>query len=163
MEILQAFGGPEIVEEEPEVTEETATETVAVTEEFMEEQPEPTESTPVETVQEEPTSEQPEKDDMGITVQDIQTKVASKIKDVNTQLAVVNKVVQQEMTKTQPDIKAYTEQKYTDTRALYVGNNYQDLRSLDEYKREIYTDVSGHEAMFANDPLYKYQQRMRGR
>ena len=163
VEILQAFGGPEIVEEEPEVTEEKPTETVAVAEELMEEQPEQTESATVETVQEEPESEQPETDSMGITVQDIQTEVAAKIKDVNTQLAVVNKVVQQEMTKTQPDIKAYTEQKYTDTRALYVGNDYQDLRSLDEYKREIYTDVSGHQAMFANDPLYKYQQRMRGR
>ena len=163
VEILQVFGGPEIVPEPEEEEVSSETSVAAVEEEFMEEQPEPTESTPVETVQEEPTSEQPEKDDMGITVQDIQTKVASKIKDVNTQLAVVNKVVQQEMTKTQPDIKAYTEQKYTDTRALYVGNNYQDLRSLDEYKREIYTDVSGHEAMFANDPLYKYQQRMRGR
>ena len=163
VEILQVFGGPEIVEEEPEVTEEKPTETVAVAEELMEEQPKQSESATVETVQEEPESEQPETDSMGITVQDIQTEVAAKIKDVNTQLAVVNKVVQQEMTKTQPDIKAYTEQKYTDTRALYVGNDYQDLRSLDEYKREIYTDVSGHQAMFANDPLYKYQQRMRGR
>ena len=163
VEILQAFGGPEIVEEEPEVTEEKPTETVAVAEELMEEQPKQSESATVETVQEEPESEQPETDSMGITVQDIQTEVAAKIKDVNTQLAVVNKVVQQEMTKTQPDIKAYTEQKYTDTRALYVGNDYQDLRSLDEYKKEIYTDVSGHQAMFANDPLYKYQQRMRGR
>ena len=163
VEILQAFGGPEIVEEEPEVTEEKPTETVAVAEELMEEQPKQSESATVETVQEEPKSEQPETDSMGVTVQDIQTEVAAKIKDVNTQLAVVNKVVQQEMTKTQPDIKAYTEQKYTDTRALYVGNDYQDLRSLDEYKREIYTDVSGHQAMFANDPLYKYQQRMRGR
>ena len=163
VEILQAFGGPEIVEEEPEVTEEKPTETVAVAEELMEEQPKQSESATVETVQEEPESEQPETDSMGITVQDIQTEVAAKIKDVNTQLAVVNKVVQQEMTKTQPNIKAYTEQKYTDTRALYVGNDYQDLRSLDEYKKEIYTDVSGHQAMFANDPLYKYQQRMRGR
>ena len=163
VEILQVFGGPEIVEEEPEVTEEKPTETVAVAEELMEEQPKQSESATVETVQEEPESEQPETDSMGITVQDIQTEVAAKIKDVNTQLAVVNKVVQQEMTKTQPNIKAYTEQKYTDTRALYVGNDYQDLRSLDEYKREIYTDVSGHQAMFANDPLYKYQQRMRGR
>ncbi len=163
VEILQVFGGPEIVEEEPEVTEEKPTETVAVAEELMEEQPKQSESATVETVQEEPESEQPETDSMGITVQDIQTEVAAKIKDVNTQLAVVNKVVQQEMTKTQPNIKAYTEQKYTDTRALYVGNDYQDLRSLDEYKKEIYTDVSGHQAMFANDPLYKYQQRMRGR
>jgi len=163
VEILQAFGGPEIVTEEPE-EEETATEpTMATTqEEFMEEQPEQSESSTMETVRQEPESEQPEAERVGITVQDVQTQVAAKIKDVNTQLAVVNKVVQQAMTQTQPDIKTYTEQKYTDTRALYLGNDYKDLRSLDEYSKEIYTDVRGHQAMFANDPLYKYQEQLRG-
>ena len=175
-EILQVFGGPEIVEEPQEevTTEETVTETVAATEEFMEEQPEQSQSAKVETIQEESKSESQgpseqqvdvvdEKEKPSITVQDVQTQVAAKIKDVNLQLAVVNQVVQQAMSNTQADIQTYTERTYTDVRPIYVGNDYQDLRTLDEYNKQIYTDVSGHQAMFANDPLYKYQQRMRGR
>jgi hypothetical protein len=167
VEILQAFGGPEIVEdvqepEDKEPNKEMSISEQSMDEEFMEEQPEQSQGTVMETVQKEPEGEQPETERVGITVQDVHTQVATKIKDVNTQLAVVNKVVQQAMTQTQPDIQTYTQQKYTDTRALYLGNDYQDLRSLDEYSKEIYTDVRGHQAMFANDPLYKYQQQLRG-
>ena len=175
-EILQVFGGPEIVEEPQEevTTEEAVTETIAATEEFMEEQPEQSQSAKVETVQEEPESESQgpgeqqvgmveENEKPSITVQDVQAQVAAKIKDVNLQLAVVNQVVQQAMSNTQADIQTYTERTYTDVRPIYVGNDYQDLRTLDEYNKQIYTDVSGHQAMFANDPLYKYQQRLRGR
>ncbi len=167
VEILQAFGGPEIVEdvqepEDKEPNKEMSISEQPMDEEFMEEQPEQSQGTVMETVQKEPEGEQPETERVGITVQDVHTQVATKIKDVNTQLAVVNKVVQQAMTQTQPDIQTYTQQKYTDTRALYLGNDYQDLRSLDEYSKEIYTDVRGHQAMFANDPLYKYQEQLRG-
>ena len=57
VEILQAFGGPEIVEEPPEeeTVGEPAMETFATS--LMEEQSEPTEATPVETVPEEVASE----------------------------------------------------------------------------------------------------------
>jgi hypothetical protein len=57
VEILQVFGGPEIVEEpqEEETIREPAMETVATS--LMEEQSEPTETTPVETVPEEVASE----------------------------------------------------------------------------------------------------------
>ena len=119
VEILQVFGGPEIVEEETEVTEEKPTETAAVTEELMEEQPEQTESTTVATVQEEPASEPSSNEQVAVDVQDIQAQVAVKIKAVDKQLAAVNIIVADTMEKQQVDISSYYKQ-YTDKRQLYL-------------------------------------------
>ena len=156
VEILQVFGGPEIVEEEPEPTEETPTETTAVTEELMEEQPEQTESTTVATVQEEPKSEPSETESLAVNVQDIQAQVAVKVKGIDKQLATVNVIVADAMEKQQVDISSYYKQ-YTDTRQLYEGNVYEDLRILEGYDLEIYQDNNKFLAISINDPVLKYQ------
>jgi hypothetical protein len=157
VEILQAFGGPEIVEEEPEVTEETPTETATVTEELMEEQPEQTETTTVATVQEEPKSEQPETDSVGVVdVQDVQAQVAIKVKGIDKQLAAVNVIVAESMEKQQVDISSYHKQ-YTDTRQLYEGNTYEDLRILEGYDVQIYQNNNKFFAISMDDPVLKYQ------
>jgi len=161
VEILQVFGGPEIVEEEPEPTEETPTETTAATEEFMEEQPEQTESTSVATVQEEPQGEQPEANSMAIVdVQDVQAQVAVKVKGIDKQLAATNIIVAESMEKQQVDISSYYKQ-YTDNRAIYEGNTYEDLRTLDEYTKKIYTDNKKYAAISMNDPVKDYQNKLR--
>ena len=157
VEILQAFGGPEIVEEEPEVTEETPTETATVTEELMEEQPEQTETTTVATVQEEPTSEQPETNSVGVVdVQDVQAQVAVKVKGIDKQLAATNIIVAESMEKQQVDISSYYKQ-YTDNRQLYEGNVYEDLRILEGYDIQIYQNNNKFLAISVDDPVLKYQ------
>ena len=157
VEILQVFGGPEIVEEEEEITEEKPTETAAVTEELMEEQPEQTESTTVATVQEEPKSEQPETDSVGVVdVQDVQAQVAVKIKAIDKQLAAVNIIVADTMEKQQVDISSYYKQ-YTDNRQLYDTNVYEDLRILEGYDIQIYQNNNKFVAISMNDPVLKYQ------
>jgi outer membrane biosynthesis protein TonB len=157
VEILQAFGGPEIVEEEPEVTEETPTETTALTEEPMEEQPEQSETTTVATVQEEPTSEPSSNEQVAVDVQDIQAQVAVKIKAIDKQLAVTNIIVAETMEKQQVDISSYYKQ-YTDKRQLYEGNVYEDLRMLDG--GEIYQNDNRFAAISLNDPVRDYQEQL---
>jgi len=161
VEILQVFGGPEIVEEETEVTEETPTETIAATEEVMEEQPEQSESTSVATVQEEPKSEQPETDSMGIVdVQDIQAQVAVKIKSIDKQLATTSIIGAKLIESQQVDLSSYNKS-YTDNREIYKGNVYEDLRTLDEYNKKIYNDNNKFVAISMNDPVKDYQNKLR--
>jgi outer membrane biosynthesis protein TonB len=158
VEILQVFGGPEIVEDpEEEVTEKKPTETAAVTEELMEEQPEQTESTTVATVQEEPKSEPSSNEQVAVDVQDIQAQVAVKIKAVDKQLAAVNIIVADTMEKQQVDISSYYKQ-YTDTRQLYEGNVYEDLRILDG--GEIYQNDNRFASISLNDPVREYQEKI---
>ena len=156
VEILQVFGGPEIVEEEEEITEEKPTETAAVTEELMEEQPEQTESTTVATVQEEPKSEPSSNEQVAVDIQDIQTQVAVKIKAIDKQLAAVNIIVADTMEKQQIDISSYYKQ-YTDNRQLYDTNVYEDLRILEGYDIQIYENNNKFVAISMNDPVLKYQ------
>ena len=160
VEILQVFGGPEIVEEEPEVTEETATETVAATEEFMEEQPEQSESASVETVQEEPTSEPSGNEQVAVDLQDVQTQVAVKIKAIDKQLAATNMIGAKLIEAQQVDLSSYNKS-YTDNRKIYEGNTYEDLRTLDEYTKKIYNDNSKFVAISMNDPVKDYQNKLR--
>ena len=157
VEILQVFGGPEIVEDEDEITEEKPTETAAVTEELMEEQPEQTESATVATVQEEPASEPSSNEQVAVDVQDIQAQVAVKIKAVDKQLAAVNIIVADTMEKQQVDISSYYKQ-YTDTRQLYEGNVYEDLRILDG--GEIYQNDNRFASISLNDPVREYQEQL---
>ena len=160
VEILQVFGGPEIVEEEPEVTEEKPTETVAATEEFMEEQPEQSESASVETVQEEPTSEPSGNEQVAVDLQDVQTQVAVKIKAIDKQLAATNIIGAQLIEAQQVDLSSYNKS-YTDNRKIYEGNTYEDLRTLDEYSKKIYNDNSKFVAISMNDPVKDYQNKLR--
>ncbi len=160
VEILQVFGGPEIVEEETEVTEETPTETAAVTEELMEEQPEQTESTTVATVQEEPESEPSSNEQVAVDLQDVQTQVAVKIKAIDKQLAATNIIGAQLIEAQQVDLSSYNKS-YTDNRKIYEGNTYEDLRTLDEYSKKIYNDNTKFVAISMNDPVRNYQEKLR--
>ena len=160
VEILQVFGGPEIVEEETEVTEETPTETIAATEEVMEEQPEQSESSTVATVQEEPESEPSSNEQVAVDLQDVQTQVAVKIKAIDKQLAATNIIGAQLMEAQQVDLSSYNKS-YTDNRKIYEGNTYEDLRTLDEYSKKIYNDSSKFVAISMNDPVKDYQNKLR--
>ena len=160
VEILQVFGGPEIVEEETEVAEEKPTETVAATEEFMEEQPEQSESTTVATVQEEPKSEPSGNEQVAVDLQDVQTQVAVKIKAIDKQLAATNIIGAQLIEAQQVDLSSYNKS-YTDNRKIYEGNTYEDLRTLDEYSKKIYNDNTKFVAISMNDPVRKYQDKLR--
>jgi hypothetical protein len=160
VEILQVFGGPEIVEEETEVTEEAPTETIAATEEIMEEQPEQSESSTVATVQEEPESEPSSNEQVAVDLQDVQTQVAVKIKAIDKQLAATNIIGAQLMEAQQVDLSSYNKS-YTDNRKIYEGNTYEDLRTLDEYSKKIYNDNTKFVAISINDPVRKYQEKLR--
>ena len=160
VEILQVFGGPEIVEEETEVTEETPTETVAATEEVMEEQPEQSESSTVATVQEEPKSEPSGNEQVAVDLQDVQTQVAVKIKGIDKQLAATNIIGAQLIEAQQVDLSSYNKS-YTDNRKIYEGNTYEDLRTLDEYSKKIYNDNTKFVAISMNDPVKDYQNKLR--
>ena len=160
VEILQVFGGPEIVEEETEVTEEAPTETIAATEEIMEEQPEQSESSTVATVQEEPESEPSSNEQVAVDVQDVQTQVAVKIKAIDKQLAATNIMGAQLIEAQQVDLSSYNKS-YTDNRKIYEGNTYEDLRTLDEYSKKIYNDNTKFVAISMNDPVRKYQEKLR--
>lgn len=171
--ILQVFGGPEIVEEEEEITEEKPTETIAAEPELMEEQPKQAKSTTMAAVQEEPKSEQPETNSVGvveeesdqgtvpeetpsINVGDIQTEVSVTVKAIDKQLAVVNIVAAQMIEEKQVDISSYYKQ-YTDNREIYGGRIYEDLRILDNYDIQIYNNNNKFVAMSVSDPVLKYQ------
>ena len=160
VEILQVFGGPEIVEEETEVTEEAPTETIAATEEVMEEQPEQSESTTVATVQEEPESEPSSNEQVAVDLQDVQTQVAVKIKAIDKQLAATNIIGAQLIEAQQVDLSSYNKS-YTDNRKIYEGNTYEDLRTLDEYSKKIYNDNTKFVAISMNDPVRNYQEKLR--
>ena len=160
VEILQVFGGPEIVEEETEVTEEAPTETIAATEEIMEEQPEQSESATVATVQEEPESKPSSNEQVAVDLQDVQTQVAVKIKGIDKQLAATNIIGAQLMEAQQVDLSSYNKS-YTDNRKIYEGNTYEDLRTLDEYSKKIYNDNTKFVAISMNDPVRNYQEKLR--
>jgi hypothetical protein len=160
VEILQVFGGPEIVEEETEVTEEAPTETIAATEEIMEEQPEQSESATVATVQEEPESEPSSNEQVAVDLQDVQTQVAVKIKGIDKQLAATNIIGAQLIEAQQVDLSSYNKS-YTDNRKIYEGNTYEDLRTLDEYSKKIYNDNTKFVAISMNDPVRNYQEKLR--
>jgi len=160
VEILQVFGGPEIVEEETEATEEAPTETIAATEEIMEEQPEQSESSTVATVQEEPESEPSSNEQVAVDLQDVQTQVAVKIKAIDKQLAATNIIGAQLIEAQQVDLSSYNKS-YTDNRKIYEGNTYEDLRTLDEYSKKIYNDSTKFVAISMNDPVKEYQNKLR--
>ena len=160
VEILQVFGGPEIVEEETEVTEEAPTETIAATEEIMEEQPEQSESATVATVQEEPKSEPSSNEQVAVDLQDVQTQVAVKIKAIDKQLAATNIIGAQLIEAQQVDLSSYNKS-YTDNRKIYEGNTYEDLRTLDEYSKKIYNDNTKFVAISMNDPVRNYQEKLK--
>ena len=164
VEILQAFGGPEIVEEPKEQEDKEIDSTVAIQddamEEIMEEQPEQTEETFVATDGQQLESEPSSNEQVAVDVQDVQTQVAVKIKAIDKQLAATNIMGAQLIEAQQVDLSSYNKS-YTDNRKIYEGNTYEDFRTLDEYSKKIYNDNTKFVAISINDPVRKYQEKLR--
>lgn len=156
VEILQVWGGPEVVEEpveeEPNEPEEIATEIVE-TKQVVED--EPTETTIAE-VEETTTEPEVESPIVEISVQDIQAQVSAKIESVEKSLATTSIVAVQVMTSKQVDLSSY-HKTYTDDRKMYEGNDYVDLRILGGL--EIYAENNNKFLLISsNDPVLKYQR-----
>ena len=172
-EILQAFGGPEIIPDTEPVEEDKPVdaEEVAIEESYMEEMPtesiakeeEVIDDAPMEEeFEEEPqiasTDEEEEKPKITVSVQEIDSQIKAKVNSVEQQLQATNIIAAKLIEQQQVDIKSYYKS-YTDNREIYKGNAYQDLR-------EIYKDqkIYGNNTMVKvamNDPVYKYQEGIR--
>jgi len=164
VEILQAFGGPEIVEEPKEQEDKEIDSTVAIQddamEEVMEDEPKQTEKTFVATDGQQLESKPSSNEQVAVDVQDVQTQVAVKIKGIDKQLAATNIMGAQLIEAQQVDLSSYNKS-YTDNRKIYEGNTYEDLRTLDEYSKKIYNDNTKFVAISMNDPVRKYQEKLR--
>jgi len=164
VEILQAFGGPEIVEEPKEQEDKEIDSTVAIQddtlEEVMEDEPKQTEETFVATDGQQLESEPSSNEQVAVDVQDVQTQVAVKIKAIDKQLAATNIMGAQLIEAQQVDLSSYNKS-YTDNRKIYEGNTYEDFRTLDEYSKKIYNDSTKFVAISMNDPVRKYQEKLR--
>ena len=145
VEILQVFGGPEIVEE-PEEEDTSSKPAVAQIEEEVLEESE-TEETSVN----EPTVK------VEVTVQAIDKQIKKAVKSVEQQLSATNIIAAKVIESKQPDISSYYKT-YTDSRRIYEGNDYQDLRMLGG--KQIYAENKMVQVA-QNDPLYIYQERIR--
>ena len=150
-EILQAFGGPEIIPDTEPVEEEKPVddEKVAIEESYMEEEPK------VASTDEEVKEEKPK---VNVSVQEIDSQIKAKVNSVEQQLQATNIIAAKLIEQQQVDLKSYYKS-YTDNREIYKGNAYQDLR-------EIYKDqkIYGNNTMVKvamNDPVYKYQEGIR--
>ena len=145
VEILQVFGGPEIVEDTEEETT-TSEPTVAQIEEEV-----------IEETENQETSVNEPEIKVDVTVQSIEKQIAKTVKSVEQQLSATNIIAAKLIESKQPDISAYYKS-YTDTRKIYDGNNYQDLRILGG--KQIYSENSMLQVA-QSDPLYIYQERIR--
>jgi hypothetical protein len=150
-EILQAFGGPEIIPDTEPVEEEKPVddEEVAIEESYMEEEPK------IASTDEEVKEEKPK---VNVSVQEIDSQIKAKVNSVEQQLQATNIIAAKLIEQQQVDLKSYYKS-YTDNREIYKGNAYQDLR-------EIYKDqkIYGNNTMVKvamNDPVYKYQEDIR--
>lgn len=145
VEILQVFGGPEIVEEPEEEDTNSEPAVAKIEEEVLEE------SETEETSVNEPTVK------VEVTVQAIDKQIKKAVKSVEQQLSATNIIAAKVIESKQPDISSYYKT-YTDPRKIYEGNNYQDLRMLGG--KQIYAENKMVQVA-QNDPLYIYQERIR--
>ena len=145
VEILQVFGGPEIVEEPEEEDTSNEPAVAKIEEEVLEE------SEAEDTSVSEPTVK------VEVSVQSIEKQISKTIKSVDQQLSATNIIAAKVIESKQPDISSYYKS-YTDPRKIYEGNNYEDLRILGG--QEIYAD-NRMVQVAQNDPLYIYQERIR--
>jgi hypothetical protein len=170
VEILEVWGGPEVVEEpleeEPNEPEEIEPEIIEA-EQVVENEPTETTSAEVEETTEEPEVESPvvaeaeveeEEPTVEISVQDIQAQVSAKIESVEKSLATTSIVAAQVMTSKQVDLSSYYKT-YTDDRKMYEGNDYTDLRILGGL--DIYAENNNKFLRISsNDPVLKYQREL---
>ena len=174
VEILQVFGGPEVVEEpeEEEVSNEPSV--AAIEEEFIEEA-QPSQNTTMETTKEEPktekepatevvaesTEDQETVEDkevkVEVSVQNIEKQIKKTIKSLDKQLAVTNIIAAKVMESKQIDLSSYYTQ-YVDNREIYQNKVYEDFRTLGG--KQIYTENKMQQVAM-KDPLYVYQERIR--
>jgi hypothetical protein len=145
VEILQVFGGPEIVEE-PEEEDTSSEPAVAKIEEEVLEESETEESSV-----NEPTVK------VEVTVQAIDKQIKKTVKSVEQQLSATNIIAAKVIESKQPDISSYYKT-YTDPRKIYEGNNYEDLRMLGG--KQIYAENKMVQVA-QSDPLYIFQERIR--
>ena len=145
VEILQVFGGPEIVEEPEEEDTSSEPAVAQIEEEVLEE------SETNETSVDEPTVK------VEVSVKSIEKQISKTIKSVDQQLSATNIIAAKVIESKQPDISSYYKS-YTDPRKIYEGNNYEDLRILGG--QQIYSDNKMIQVA-QNDPLYIYQERIR--
>jgi len=145
VEILQVFGGPEIVEE-PEEEDTSSEPAVAQIEEEVLEESETEESSV-----NEPTVK------VEVTVQAIDKQIKKTVKSVEQQLSATNIIAAKVIESKQPDISSYYKT-YTDPRKIYEGNNYEDLRMLGG--KQIYAENKMVQVA-QSDPLYIFQERIR--
>ena len=145
VEILQVFGGPEIVEESEEEDTSSEPAVAKIEEEVLEE------SETEETSVNEPTVK------VEVTVQAIDKQIKKAVKSVEQQLSATNIIAAKVIESKQPDISSYYKT-YTDPRRIYEGNDYQDLRMLGG--KQIYAENKMVQVA-QNDPLYIYQERIR--
>ena len=150
-EILQAFGGPEIIPDTEPVEEEKPVdaEEVAIEESYMEEEPK------IASTDEEVKEEKPK---VNVSVQEIDSQIKAKVNSVEQQLQATNIIAAKLIEQQQVDLKSYYKS-YTDNREIYQGNAYQDLREI--YKNQ---KIYGNNTMVKvamNDPVYKYQEGIR--
>ena len=150
-EILQAFGGPEIIPDTEPVEQEKPVdaEEVAIEESYMEEEPK------IASTDEEVKEEKPK---VNVSVQEIDSQIKAKVNSVEQQLQATNIIAAKLIEQQQVDLKSYYKS-YTDNREIYQGNAYQDLREI--YKNQ---KIYGNNTMVKvamNDPVYKYQEGIR--
>jgi len=145
VEILQVFGGPEIVEE-PEEEDTSSEPAVAQIEEEVLEESETEESSV-----NEPTVK------VEVTVHAIDKQIKKTVKSVEQQLSATNIIAAKVIESKQPDISSYYKT-YTDPRKIYEGNNYEDLRMLGG--KQIYAENKMVQVA-QSDPLYIFQERIR--
>ena len=148
-EILQAFGGPEIIPDTEPVEEDKPvdTEEVAIEESYMEEEPK------IASTDEEVKEEKP-----SISVQEINTEVKAKVDSVEKQLQATNIIAAKLIEQQQVDIKSYYKS-YTDNREIYDSNVYQDLREI--YKNQKLYENNLMIQVSIKDPVYNYQEEIR--
>ena len=145
VEILQVFGGPEIVKEPEEEDTNSEPAVAKIEEEVLEE------SETEETSVNEPTVK------VEVTVQAIDKQIKKAVKSVEQQLSATNIIAAKVIESKQPDISSYYKT-YTDPRKIYEGNNYQDLRMLGG--KQIYAENKMVQVA-QSDPLYIFQERIR--
>ena len=148
-EILQAFGGPEIIPDTEPVEEDKPvdTEEVAIEESYMEEEPK------IASTDEEVKEEKP-----NVSVQEINTEVKAKVDSVEKQLQATNIIAAKLIEQQQVDIKSYYKS-YTDNREIYDSNVYQDLREI--YKNQKLYENNSMIQVSIKDPVYNYQEEIR--
>ena len=98
--------------------------------------------------------------DITAKVEKILKKLESKLTTLDQKLKVVSLVTQQAMIEDQPDMSAYTQMQFYDTRKMSDNPDwYAESTILEAYNKSIYTDKTLI-AYQQNDPMFVYEQEL---